>query len=414
MRLGMSLAAVLLLACGGGGAPATAPTSSVTPTATATAKPATAVAEDPSLPAIGNNYLVIVASKLVAKEAEAVAEAALPAVKGVAGTQPRTLPSVRFKNLMPCYTVAIAGAFPKKEDAAALSKTLKAAGVDNYIKNAGALVPVSAALNAYCSARQNPVASSDVKIVISGAGASWLPVAGEVPAEVSGLVALDKKYDTWEKSLGAGSGAAWHVVSTVGQAQECTTPTRSLVTRGTPHFGVLEGPPPTVPACGSPQMTERLSCQVADGYGVAVPAGRPAPVVWKDTEERGLEKAAEALVAKVWGGAGTRSVEVRRYSANGQSVLLVKGTVDDSAEMGVCGGTERSWFAAFLPEGQGFGRQMGPWQSADFVDGVWLIDVDADGIPEMLHREFPEHATLIRMDGSVIAEQNIDYCDCPC
>ena len=407
MRIWIPLWLTLLLACSGAGS--SAPQTPATEVETRViGQKAVLPAEDPALAAFSKSYLVIVASKLDKMEAAV----ALYPLKDMTGTAPQILPSERFKNLMPCYHIAIAGSFQKKEEAQALSKLLQKAGIGNYVKNAGPLVPPSAALNAYCAARQAPKVEGEVQIVLSGGGKSWVSVAGDVPEDLPPARALDKSYDAWEQRVGPGSGS-WTVTSVDGPSQHCNGAARVAITLGSPHFGVLQADsPPEAPACGSPELAEELSCSLSSGWWLAVPTGRPAPVAWIGKEETGLKVAAEAALAKVWTGSGERRVSVTRYSANGQSALLVEGTVED--EEGICGGSSSSWFAAFLPEGQGLGRQMGPWQQSEFMAGAWLVDADADGVPELLRTEFPRHALLTRIDGSVLAEQNIAYCDCPC
>ncbi len=408
----LPVALLSILACGGAPtAPDKAPATAAA-TAAAPAKPAkqrAKPADDPTLSPLSGQYLVIVASKLVAAEADA----ALTPVRAVPGTAPRTLPSARFKNLMPCYTVAIAGSSADKKEAAALSKALKAAGIDNYIKNAGALVPPSAALDAWCAARQAPVTGGAVQLVLSGGGKSWVPVAGSVPDGLPPAVALDKEYGAWEQRIGPGSGA-WSTISVDGTAKSCNGVARSAVTIGTPHFGVLQAEsPPSGPQCGSPQPAEELNCSFT-APAVAVPAGSPAPAAWPGAPAPDLTAAATAALASRWSGSGQRAVTVTRHTAGAQSLLLVAGTESDDG--GVCGGYSATHFAVFMPaeQGAGLGRQLGGWQDADFVSNLWLLDADGDSVPEILAESFPNTLRLSRVDGATVAEQRADYCDCPC
>lgn len=409
----LPLILTLSLACGGGGEVQPAPASPASPakasaaSAQAPARPAPKPpADDPTLAPLSGQYLVILASKLDSAESEA-------ALRALPSPQPgaRLIPSSRFKNLMPCYTVAIAGGFADKKEALALGKSLKAAGVDNYVKNAGSLVPPSAAVEGYCTARRSPPPAGEIQLVLSGGGRSWVPSADPIPAGLPAPVALGQDYDAWEQPAGPASGA-WNVAPVDGPARACNATQRSVITLGTPHFGIKENGPPDAPVCGSPRAALQLDCALT---GPAVASQSATPIPWPGSPAPGLDAAAAAALASRWGGPGKREIQVTRHapaSGEGQPVLLVAGTESDDA--GVCGGYSTTHFALFLPEGDGLGRQIGAWSGADFADQVWLIDADGDRIPEILIDTFPENLSLRRADGTVIAEQSIDYCDCPC
>lgn len=165
------LLAASSLACGG--APAPAPSSAPPGPDAPPAGALPALVTAPAEAALADRFLVVLGSKRDAEEA-IPALAALASHPEVAAT-PARLASSRFKNLMPCYTVTIAGALDDKAEALAVSAALKGIGVDNYVKNAGAYVPRSAAIDAYCEA--SPAAPAGAaRILALVDGRPWLPL----------------------------------------------------------------------------------------------------------------------------------------------------------------------------------------------------------------------------------------------
>ena len=131
MRFTLPVVLLLSLACSGGPAPEkttnTAENQPEAPKPTVPPAPPAPPAPDPAA-ALSDHWLVILASKKDAAEATPALDA-LAAHPDVSA-HPGTLSSSRFKNLMPCYTVAYAEATTDKKVALDLSKKLKELGVD--------------------------------------------------------------------------------------------------------------------------------------------------------------------------------------------------------------------------------------------------------------------------------------------
>ena len=43
-----------------------------------------------------------------------------------------------------------------------------------------------------------------------------------------------------------------------------------------------------------------------------------------------------------------------------------------------------------------------------------LVDVDGDGVPEIVWSEFPDGLHLSRVDGSDLTHFEVAFCDCAC
>ena len=92
-----------------------------------------------------NHWLVIVHSSKTEAEPYITAEyetSTAPVIEKLrsAGITPMALNSSRYKQLMPCWNILIAGSSAKKSTARSLSRKLTAAGIDNYVKQAGKYV----------------------------------------------------------------------------------------------------------------------------------------------------------------------------------------------------------------------------------------------------------------------------------
>lgn len=434
MRSALALAG-LLVACGGSTTPTDKAGMTDKAAERATEPPlvvaaATATTLPPDDPTLGGQYLVILASKTDAAEVQP----ALDAVHalGAPGARARTLLSSRFKNLMPCYTVAIADASADKKQAFALSKQLSAAKVDNYVKNAGDYVGPSAAVDAFCAGFVAGVAtSSNAAIVASAGGRGWIAMGGAVPSPLGDPVRLDDSYGAWSQSVPRDSydesgPSTWLVVDPKsGVSQSCKRKSVAALTLGTPHFGMLQGDEkPTAPVCGEPALYAELDCSVAEGLHVAVPEGGRSPVVYKRTEGsiKELEAAAKADLERVPGWHDfkpvdpsdevKRSVSVSRFDGPSGAIFVVEGSIEDGD--GVCGGDEVAWRAVYAAQGEGLGRRLGPYIEEHFSRLEGLIDVEADGSPEQLTTSFPDETTLWRIDGEELSHSSIAYCDCAC
>lgn len=416
MRL-FALFLALSLACSGG--PAEPPAASPPAPSPVVASPA--AAPTPPDAALADHWLVILGSKR--NPTEVIPGVEVLATHPEVGAHVGTLSSSRFKNLMPCYKVTYALATPDKAAALAMSKQVRALGVDNYVKAAGAWVGPSEAIDAYCAATEAEV-EAEVRLATVVDGALWLPVPA-TDAELSALLAqapaptpVGEGFAAWTQPLpGGGSGASVRLVDAAsGRTQVCTAGDRALLTLGTPHFGVLQAPePPTAPACGSAAPFERLDCPspVGEGRWIAVPESA-AP--YTPTAGADLRASAEALLTAQtdWEDPGedvTREAVVTRWRGPAGEVALVSGT--RSVGPGVCGGEETTWFGVYTVVGDGLGAPLLALQAADFARVEGLVDLGADGRPEVLTVAFPDTWTLLG-DAGPEATSAIAFCDCAC
>lgn len=436
MKAVFAVLAGLLVACGGATTFSERPGGAGKPATSGAGEPPLVVAASaapalpPDDPTLGGQYLVILASKIDPAEVQP----ALDAVRslGAPGAKARTLLSSRFKSLMPCYTVAIADAFADKKQALTLSKQLSAAKVDNYVKNAGDYVGPSAAVDAFCAGfASGQSASPNAAIVASAGGRGWIAMGGATPSPLGDPVRLDDSYGAWSQSVPRDSydesgPSSWLLVDPrTGATQSCKRKSVAALTLGTPHFGALQGDEkPTAPVCGEPALYSELDCAVSEGLHVAVPEGGRAPVVYKRGEGSlsALEAAAKADLERVPGWHDfkpidpsdevRRAVTVTRFEGPAGVILVVEGSIEDGE--GVCGGDEVAWRAVYAAQGDGLGRRLGPYIEEHFSRLEALIDVEADGAPELLTTAFPDETTLWRVDGSELSRSSIAYCDCAC
>ncbi len=341
--------------------------------------------------------------------------AAHPEVKA----QVERLPSSRFKNLMPCYTVTVAGASADKRVALELSKALRGIGVDNYVKNAGAYVGPNPALDAWC-AQGEPEARG---LVLRGeAAGAFLPI--DLPAETTATLlqqaAAPKVFQadvaTWYGELPVQKVGAHKLDDaiavrdlTTGAVTSCTISSFGAATLGVPHFGWREAPMST-PGCGSPRIVASLRCELSPGRPFAV--SKPGQTVWKELGP-GPASALKALDAHpIWKerplADEERSTKVLRYGLNGKELHLVIG--HRSTEGGACGGVEQTLAGLFTPTGEA----VWPIRPLEVTEVLGVADLEGDGKPELVLSVFPASTVVMRASGEAAATAEMAYCDCPC
>ena len=410
-----------------------APTANVAASAVADAPAVKATADDPAWKDLANKWVVILAS--ARNPDQAVPGLAVAQAHPELAVSPVVFPSGRFKNLMPCYTVTGALATTDKARALALSKSLKALGVDNYVKNTGAWAGRSIAIEAYCEARPG-AANGAVTVATHVEGGLWMPV--EVPEPVlknaltGASVALNTRYDAWRQPVSQTVGGAVTVGSayvavnvTTGQSGTCKVAELAGLTLGTPHFGAVHGEngPPRKPMCGEARIYARLECSAptADGMWIVTPTegAKLAAYAPVSAVAPGLVDAAKAALTRDtdWeeaeGDEGvTHELHVTRWHGDHGDVVLVEGVRLDGND--VCGGSDERWYAAFRVDGDTLGAPYGTFLEGEYVDELGVVDMDGDGQPEIVNRAFPETTEVQSSDGTVRASLTLDYCDCPC
>lgn len=377
--------------------------------------------------ALGDQWLVIVASKR--DPAEVTPAMAALASHPELGLTPTTLPSGHFKNLMPCYTVAVARATPDKKAALGLVTTLKAAGIDAYAKSAGAHVGPSAAIDAWCARSDGDDAVDGARLAVAVDGRLWLP--SSAPSEqrerivqaAPPPVSLDAGYASWLSPAPAPptAGRRVRVVEVdTGRSQVCTVSGGGVLTLGTPHFGLLQQPgTPTAPACGSPELYDALTCPEATGSGtwVAVAEGAALDGYRREQGSPALVAAATAALERDTdveepGEDVSRSVDASVWRGPKGPFVVVQGTRTEGS--GVCGGDESVWIRVYALEDGKLGAPRGEWARTAFANVRGLVDVGGDGVPELVLQTFPGVLTLQDVDGASLDEHTTDYCDCPC
>ena len=111
--------------------------------------------------------------------------------KRSAGFSPIALNSSRYKQLMPCWKILIAGSSAKKSTARALSKKLTASGIDNYVKQAGKYVGADPRIDRMCNNAAQQVPDSPYAIAQTSNGG----VLVRIPVREPTLQHLIERYD---------------------------------------------------------------------------------------------------------------------------------------------------------------------------------------------------------------------------
>jgi hypothetical protein len=357
-----------------------------------------------------------------------------------------------FQGLMPCYEITVAGAFEYRRQATALARRLEELGVDNYVKQAGRYVGRQEVVEAWCH--------SGRKAADAGCGEArfvevydetawmWLPQDPVViqralegtqpPKPLGGLEAWSTPLSA-ETIEGNERGEGWKVYAPASGTEvgRCTIKGFEAITRGQPHFGYLQqDPAPGAPGCGEPEIFAKLSCKEPPTEPLlALPKDHEEPVLYmplaplRDIE---LEDDVKVIVAKspAFGptfqqarrDANERSmplqqlVDLRGFVAPERKVLLVQVTLQTGDGEIWCGSDDvREVLAAVYEWNQdgGIGAELVPFHRLDLAEVLGLIDLDADGIPELFQRRWPNELQISRA-GEMGCSAPQDYCDCPC
>lgn len=359
-----------------------------------------------------------------------------------------------FQGLMPCYEITIAGAFEHRRQATALSRQLEGLGVDNYVKQAGRYVGSQRVVEAWCRGDHAPrhQGCGELRFVEVHDGRAWLWLAAdpvvteralegaESPQPLGGLRA-------WSSSLSAETideydeKQRWQLYApTTGQKlDKCSVAGFAAITRGQPHFGYLEQQPtPTGPGCGEPELFASLACKETprDLPLVALPSDHEEPVLYtplaalRDIE---LEDDAKALATRdpaftkafqrAHRHANERSeplqqlVTLRGFVAPDRKVLLVELRLQTGDGVVWCGQddvrVDLSALFEWTKDGN-LGANLIPFRVHENVELIGMIDVDADGTPELLQRRWPNEIELWRAGSEEPCAIAQAYCDCPC
>lgn len=451
IRIALTLLAASLLACGGSTpAPQTpeAPTAPATPDAPApeatpdAPPPATSMA--PPAPRVdgpeySDAWLVILASNSEPGPLPPAIDQLRSEDNTIAGAQPGTLDSSRFKGLMPCYEVVFAYAGPDKAHALELSKDLKAAKIDNYVKNAGKYVGARPAVEAFCARqREGQTTSCPANVLLAHRERDRvfvdLGLTGDVaeralasrsgPEAVVGPNGHNVAAPLGAQTLGGLSiGDSLHVAAASGgEMTACAVEEFVALTRGTPHWGWYDGPKDG-PMCGNPEVFARLDCDLPD----AALASR-APLAPRAVREVEAEPITDALIPLLQTSAAWKTAmgEARaraegetleqertfeRWRLGDRELLVVDAWIKTGEGFDECGGGDVNLHVRGVVEN---GAIVVPFRDATYESWLGLLDLGGDGSLEVISYSFPSVTTIHRADGEPLCGAEIAYCDCPC
>jgi hypothetical protein len=418
------LTGALALACGGGDTPDPVASEPETTQPPAPATPPVPSADVPS--EYGDKYWVILQSD--PDPLKAPASLATLGEHPELGATVRRLDSTKFKNLMPCYQVTVAAANADKSAALALSKQLTALGVDNYVKNSGRWLRETAMLDAWCAApRPAPGHGASAGFVVPIAGSPhlvldvapevyerWLETAGAAHP-VGGDLAL------WTREVSANrvadyvEGASYDVVSAAGARATCTIAKLTSLTVGTPHFGYMGAEEaPAGPGCGVSAAYAQLRCdnEIVGSAAAFSPGSAPPTAASEGPAPDAVATAAQAALTASpgWPTGGDVTFASTTWTLGARRFAVTTGQrVTD----GECGGGNDLFFVVHELQSDGqLGAMVVPVDSRSFATLEGLIDLDADGTPEVITVDFTDS---VNADGGR-ADWGWEkpYCDCPC
>lgn len=252
--------------------------------------------------------------------------------------------------------------------------------------------------------------------------ATWVAAA---PAPRS----LSDAGDVWWQPLPqvASEGVAVTVVDAAsGGVRHCLTGASALLTLGTPPDGWAEEGPMEAPVCGEPARFTQLVCEGPVQGGVLVgTSGAVRPYTPLGAAPPPLVAAASAQVqrwsgypAEASGQASTdtdageeRGTEVTLWRSGRRTVAAVKAFVRTGD---VCGGDHQSFLAVFEVKDGRLGRMLVPWWAGAWADVAGLVDLGADGVPEVVVDELPGQLSVIDANGAERARFEPAFCACMC
>lgn len=358
-----------------------------------------------------------------------------------------------FKGLAPCYEITVAGAFEYQRQASTLARQLDLLGVDNYVKGAGRYVGRQETVDAWCRRADAPAPTGceGVRFAEVHDGAVWLPLLLAPESLSAALEGLPNPtplggLDAWAAPIPPErlprdlSGSRWKMVAPASGKSlgSCKIAAFAALTSGHPHFGYLQQqPPPTAPSCGEAAPFARLDCKKPpDEPLIAVPRDAPDPVLFTalaPLRDIDLEDDVKAMVNRAPGfssafaeareAANERSAPLQQlvsltgYVAPGKKVLAVRVTLQTGDGEVWCGADDvRVDLLAVYdwPADGGLGEPLVPLHRIENTELLGLIDLEDDGVPELVERAWPDTLRLERAGQEPSCELERAYCDCPC
>lgn len=417
------------------------PASAVASAASAPDASTPGVTPPPPEAAYAKTWLVILHSSPTpgegAQALEALKKTGLPA-------EPRRLSSNAFRNLRPCLEVVVARAFPDKAGAEGFQKQLVAAGVDAYVKNAGALDPERENKEAACRAvatRASAPGRAVPRFVEVQAGRTFM-LLGKA-ADESGLQPVDDSRSLWmgpasvDPSGFFAQGDAVDLYGASGLVQPgCKVTGFARINRGVPHFGYLQQqPPPTEPGCGQAWAFAELDCGMTPNDVVfALPAGTKAPEFYtpgdapseelRAEQDAALRKTARFVELSAEGHIEAEQVQeplkeevkASTFSQGERQVVLTKLHVYTGEGEGRCGRDYSAQVSRAVVRGPGVEARALSVKELDADEVVGVLDLEGDGRVELLLDQSwtGRHLRLVREDGTEVAGSEVEFCDSGC
>lgn len=394
------------------------------------------VADEATHAALDGQYLVIVHSG-AAGEPLPEGLLALARDPARAGSLVR-LRSSRFKGLMPCYDIVIAGASTQLSEARARAAELEAAGVDHYVKPAGSYVGPDPRLDDLCAAESLGTCDTGLRFVVHVGDAPHLAL--QLEAEVAERAIggsptpparLSEDGSVWATPLpvqqvaDVRKGDPWTLHSLESERTlDCTVASFGAVTIGQPHFSWTQAEErPTGPGCGSPEPMARLSCSeptVGEAW-LARPGGSgplsvitltdPEATALSEADARLLVQQAEARLdaAQDQARAQGQPLQVRHLATGDSGTRLLQLELQTGEGESWCGGPDLSEVHSLVL------GAPGPLVALhETTDRAVLALVEVDGAVRLVERDWTGSLVMLDASGTEICAWERAYCDCPC
>lgn len=439
------VALVLLAACSEvdeaeGVAPAGAHRSTTGPAPAApppvAARDPLALAPEAAHAALGDQYLVIVHTGEAGAD---LPEALLTLARDPTWSESLVrLRSSRFRGLMPCYDIVVAGASVDLQGARARAAELQAAGVEHYVKGAGPYVGPDPRLDALCASRELGTCGDELRFVVHVGEAPHLALqlAPEVAERAIGgattpPVRLAEDGSVWATPLpvrqvaDVSKGDTWTLSSLESERTlSCTVSAFGAVTVGQPHFAWSQAEErPTRPGCGSPEPMARLACPeptageawMARPGGssplAVVPLSDPEAAAVSEADGRLLQQRAEAALAEAgaWAEDQGQPLQVRSTATGGSGTRLLHLELQTGEGESWCGGPDLQQVQSLVLGEGGLRVDL-----HDTTDREVLALVEVDGEARLVERDWTGSLFLLDGGGTEVCTWERAYCDCPC
>jgi len=316
---------------------------------------------------------------------------------------------------------------------AALSAALKAAGVDNYMKNAGAYIGADPRIEAACSASASSASSDGVRIAVSRDGALRLPLdLPEAVAEraLDGITVTQRGDDpsAWSASIpmqtiGEVSLGQTFTVAGDGPVRSCAVTGFEALQEGQPHFGYLDSESGlSRPMCGEMVAHAVLDCDSSIGAALVVGDGALAPA---------LHVLPPLSLSELTPPVRQHDSFATVHAELSSAAQFMGEPLEEEIAAAAIDGTELSWIRAQLTTGEGMnfcgnddlnavlvatidadGAVAAPFIATDWSQPIALARIE--GADHWLMRTWTDSWELLSTDGEVVYRWHRDFCDCSC